>query len=279
MTESYLNPTVEAEVSIAIERLLVADYPQSWTPARVSLAPTSLPTGFHDLGAVVEDTPSLRVTRNKFQLFTGIPSVLRYEATIGLEGTLAATLHSYSWRKLQLALGNFTYTCSAVTSDTVSSVGGRDEVTLSATTALTVGDLVLVAVSTTAMDDIDCPEAVISSIGTDGATLHFSPTLPSTPSAGDLVGTYSYVRMAIGTAKQREFAILGVSDFIDGAQVVHQVHRAVAADEVLQEIRPAQNQRIPLTFNLKGIASSDYTGYENKSHLILAETFFFPPGT
>lgn len=104
--KSYNNTITENEVSLAIEQVLIATSGTSWTPGRVDVG--SPPSGFTHLGAVVEDTPSLQVTREKFRLQTGIPKVIQYQAIIGLTGRFEAQLHSNAWDKWAYAFGNYT---------------------------------------------------------------------------------------------------------------------------------------------------------------------------
>lgn len=193
MAKSYNNTISSSEVSIAIQRILIADYPKAWTPARVDIG--TPPAGWIDLGAVVEDTPSFKCTRTKFQLKTGIPQVIQYEAIMELTGVMAFSLHSNSWHKLQFALGNLT-------------------------------------------------------------------TITTMTAAGSV---------PFGTSTIKNYALLGVADFIDGTQVIHYMPKASPADEITEEIRPGQNQRIPLSFNLLGVVSTVWGG----SELIIAERHQF----
>lgn len=103
MGKSYDNTIVVSEVSLAIERVLIAPYPATWTPGKVDIG--SPPTNFVDLGAVVEDTPSLKVTREKYQLSLGIPKALQYEAVIGVTGEFAVQVLAKSNDVVAKALG------------------------------------------------------------------------------------------------------------------------------------------------------------------------------
>jgi len=102
--KTYNNELSEKEVSLGIERVLVAPYPTTWTPARIDL-PT-MPTSFIDLGAVVEDSPVMTITREKYQIATGLPQILQYEAVTRVTGEFTFALHSHSNQKVKWALGN-----------------------------------------------------------------------------------------------------------------------------------------------------------------------------
>jgi len=120
MGKTYANKISEVEVSLAIEQFLIADHTQAWAPARIDV--DSPPAGFHSLGAVVEDSPKMVYKREKFSLETGIPMVTQFQTTMKMEGSLEATLHSNSWRKIQYALGNYSAISSATVVSTVTSI-------------------------------------------------------------------------------------------------------------------------------------------------------------
>ena len=102
---TYENLIDTSEVSLAIEQLYVADSSVTWSPTRV-IGPHSPPAGFVHLGAVVEDSPSLATTRERFQLTLGIPNVLQYQAVRALTGTFTCGFHSMLNQKARYALGN-----------------------------------------------------------------------------------------------------------------------------------------------------------------------------
>lgn len=281
--KSFANDVRLDEVSIAIERLLIAPYPTTWTPGvgRVDLTPGSLPAGFHDLGAVVEDTPTLRVTKTKFSLSTGVPAVRQYEATIGLEGTLEFSLHSTSWRKLQVALGNLTAVSSATLLSSVISVNQVSAAAMvltlssSVTSDVTAGDQIVLAASGK-QDDIDAGETTIRSIVTNNASvlvIYCTPSIPQTPTTSFNAYRYDYVEQYYGTATNREFTLLGVADFIDGGQIVHEFPRCQPGAEFERAIRPGENLRLPLSFNLFGVSRS----IRGQDELILAREVHYPP--
>jgi hypothetical protein len=94
--KSYDNAIIEAEVSLAIERLLIGPSTATWDPSTGKINISSPPAGFVDLGAVVEDSPTLTVTREKYQLKLGLPKALQYEAIIGVDGEMTCTIYGKS---------------------------------------------------------------------------------------------------------------------------------------------------------------------------------------
>lgn len=104
MGKSYDNEIIETETSLAIERLFIAPSTVEW-PASGKVDCNSPPSGFIDVGAVVEDTPSVKVTKEKFQLILGLPKALQYEQIIGVTGEFAATVYAKSNDIVAQALG------------------------------------------------------------------------------------------------------------------------------------------------------------------------------
>lgn len=108
MGKTYTNSVNANEVALGIEHFLIAHGASaSWTVGRLDI--DSPPANFAWLGAVVEDSPSLKASRKKFTIDAGIPSVRQYECIIGLEASLEAKFHTNSWQKFRYMLGNYTY--------------------------------------------------------------------------------------------------------------------------------------------------------------------------
>lgn len=103
MGKSYDNTIVEEEVSLAIEGLLLAPEDTAWTPAKIDIG--SPPTGFVNLGAVVEDSPTITVTKEKYQLILGLPKALQFEAIIGVAGEASWQVYAKSNDIARRALG------------------------------------------------------------------------------------------------------------------------------------------------------------------------------
>jgi len=280
--KSFNNVIIPREVSIGIERILIAPSTQTWSPTRIAgLDNTLLPTGFRDMGAVVEDTVTLTATSEKFRLETGIPKVLQYTAILSLSGKLEAQLHSFSARKMAYALGNVdpVNTVSSIHSTSINSSSG-DHTVLYMSTApivgLAVGDVLVASANTVGIRTSD-NEAQVSSLGSAATTMF---VYLSTPGFLDVVGTAWFVgkiqmiAQPFGTAKERTFHILGVADTVDGWQVVHDIASCkVAAGDINDAFKPTENARIQLRFDLFGYTT---TRYLPDTELIVAERFVFP---
>lgn len=279
MSKTFNNEINPVEVSLGIQRLLIAEFPQDYNPdtqGRIDL--TNLPAGFVDLGAVVEDTPSFQVTRSKFSLAAGLPAVTQFQAVVGMEGTFEVSLHSLSWRKVQYAMGNVSAISSTTELSTIASVTDRNTITFANTTdieSLTVGRQFVIAPTAAEFDKADATETRVASITADGLTMFLLPTPIHTPTANDVVGIYDVACLYVGTTKIREHVILGVTDFLDGSQVVHQFFKMTPGEEFTEEIRPSENARVPLTFDAFGVVRNDIPGVSS-SQLVLARRCYFP---
>lgn len=268
MGKTYNNPVNKYEVALGIERLLIADYPQAWTPARVDI--DTPPTGFYDLGAVVEDTPVFTYSREYFELETGLPRVTQYRAVQMVEGVMAVSLHSNSWKKLQYALGNFTYTGS-YSSEAVSDYApATRKITLTGTTSVeSITANMMVTLVGTAGSPND-PAAFVTKVTSvtvdntnDAGEVYVADTLPTAVSSEFQGGAGTvnyqvapgYSKLVYGGSSIREYALLGVIDFIDGTQVVQYIPKASPNADVTEEYRPEQNSRIPLSFKAYGTVS------------------------
>lgn len=273
MAKTYLNKINEAEVSLAIEQLLIADYTQVWTPGRIDV--DSPPAGFTALGAVVEDTPVMRYGREKFQLQTGIPAVTQFESIQSMEGGFECQLHSNSWRKLQYALGNFTATASATTVATITSVVDSGTFVVTSGASITPHRHYIFAATAAGFDAGDASEAVVTSVTSVSSTVQLvtvSPPPFKSPAANWAIGSYEYVRQVFGGSTIKYYKLLGVADFINGIQVVHQLFKVSPADEVTEEFRPDQNTRIPLNFNALGVE----TQIGSCTELVIGDRYQFP---
>jgi|GEM_PF-3003265 len=270
MSKTYSNEINDIEVSLGIERLLIADYEQSWTPARIDL--DSLPSGFEDLGAVAEDTPVFRYGREKFQLITGLPRVAQFQNIMSMEGSFACQLHSNSWRKLQYALGRSAVASTTVVATVTSVVATNQFVVTSGESLTACRQYILGAAGT--FNKADTPETQVTSISTtgDGAVVYVSPTPLKTVAANWAFASYEYVRQIYGGSSVTYYKLLGVCDFIDGVQVVHQIYKASPSEEVTEEIRPDNNARIPIQFDALGVE----TTIGSCTELIVADRYYFP---
>lgn len=274
MGKSYLNKIDDIEVSLAIEQLLIADYTQAWTPARIDVA--APPTGFRSLGSVVEDTPVMTYSREKFRLQTGIPMVTQFESIQSMEGTFQASLNSNSWRKVQYALGNYSAVSSATVVSTVSSVISTSQFVVTSGASLLAHRQYILADDSANFDLADTKETVVTSVSTTGADAVVSVTPPvESVAANWAFGAYDYVRQVFGGSTIKYYKILGVADFIDGVQVVHQLFKVSPSDEFSEAFRPDQNAQMPLSFNALGVE----TTIGSCTELVIGDRYYFPKVT
>jgi len=275
MGQTYLNQVVDKEVSIAVEQILIAPFPTAWTPAIVSDATDAPPLGFRNLGAVVEDSVTLTVTREKFQLSTGIPKNLQFEAIMGITGTIEASLIARRGRFAGFAFGNVLPINMFGTSlsETIAAIVDQTSLTLNdtpGTTIWTIGDLVVTAATTEGLLTSE-NDAYVSSI--NGLTVIFSPTFAATPAVDDQAQVVTGIRNPFGTSAIRQFHVLGVADFIDNIQIVHDFPKCTASGDWTEEFRPDQEARIPIKFEALGQTTTTYDN--SASHLIVGERFWF----
>lgn len=281
VNRSYLNTINPTEVSIAIEHLIIAPYLTAWTPQRIDLGNLAgTAPGFADLGAVVEDSTSLKAVRSKFQLETGIPQVLQFESVMKMTGELTAHLHSNSWRKIQYALGNYTAVSSAtaVTTTKVQNLMGDVTITLASSggnvASICVGGQYTLSGSLGNADAADAFEFRVTAItsNTSLAVLSLSAGVPNSLAIGATISQYSYVQQPIGGRTILYYYILGLADFIDGSQVVHECLKCSSNDDFTETIHPNMNERIPLGFKLLGIPAV----IGGCADLIVANRYYFP---
>ncbi len=272
MGNTFENLIELPEVSIAIEQLLVAPFGTSWTPGRIDIA--SPPSGFTALGAVDEEASVIQVTRAKLELRTGIPQVLQFDAVTGLEGKISTVLLSNSNRKAVFALGGADIrNISPATLTVVSTPAATATiVTLAASpsTNVYVGDDVVATVTTPGYEASQ-NFAVVASI--NGLELHFEDAgFGTVPGLDEFVGRPLATRLAFGTSIINRFHLLGVADFIDGKQVIHQFPKVSAFGDWVEEIKASQTGRIPVAFDAFGQTTTIFGG----SELIVGERYFFP---
>ncbi len=180
MGKTYNVTARTNEISLGVERLLIAAYPTTFSAARVDAG--TPPAGFFDMGNVVEDTPTFRFGREMFKLELGVPRSLQYEKVIAVSGSIEFSLHSHSYYQAQFMLGNAT-----------------------------------------------------------------SITTATTQASGSIVTQY------LGTSVLQEYALLGVADFIDGTQLIHEFPRVSPAEEFVESIKPGENPRMVCKFNCKSV--------------------------
>ena len=273
---TYENFIAEREVSLAIEHLLIAPAGTSFSPTRITYDTTGWPSGFRSLGPVVEDSVALTLGREKFQLVTGIPKVLQYEAVIAMSGKLEAVLHSNNPRRLAYMSGNVDPTNSiATTTSGISSVINHNGLVASHVTSLAVGDVVVWATSVATLER-SFNEAEISSI--TGNIVYFStPGFPALPSTAHFFGKVLAVRQAFGTSLIQRYSIIGVADFIDGVQIVHYIPKASPGGEQVEKFMASENAKMNMMWDLFGTSSTSFGTAGSEQIVAQRWTFYKQP--
>ena len=197
MGKSYNNTLTSHECSLGIERFFVGLYPTTFTATRVDVS--SPPSGFMDLGAVVEDTPSVRISREVYSLSTGMPKVVQYESIVAVGAEIGFSLYTNSWWQAQFALGNAT---------------------------------IITTVTTIASGAV--------------STAYF------------------------GKATIRNFALLGVCDFANGAQIIHEFPKVSPAGDWEEALRPGEVNQMPFSFNALGFIDT----IDSCKHLIVGKRHY-----
>jgi len=279
--KSFSNPIITREVSISLERVLMAPSGTTWSPTRVDLTPGSsqFPAGFRDLGAVVNDQTQLTITREAFQLQAGIPAILQYEAILALGGRLRAEFHSLSVRKMAYVLGNVDPINMFEPASTVSSTIAPSSTIVVITSASSIlpGDVLIAASTTLALLTTDNEAQVdpINYTAGNNTIILREDGFPTQPFTGWFVAKLTAAHQPYGTSKVREYAIIGVADFIDGPQIIHFFKKArVAPVEITETYIPSQNARLPGNWDLLGYEDSSYDS--STTHLVIGQRWWFP---
>jgi len=300
MGKSYLNLVPDKEVSIGIEQLLVAwtavNSIPVWTPAKIADPVNNPPSPFKNLGTVVEDSVSLNITREKFRYEAGIPKNLQYEAVLNITGTIEAQLIARRGTLAYYGLGNrapaFSTPENFIASASVmvpgvqyfySSIAGLNLYTVGALIAFGIVFQTIISSNDVAYHAFESAYIGASSLHASspwGVTAIFTPRFWN-PNSAPLIGQItSYTdRMVnpLGTGRIDTFHVLGVADFIDGVQLVHQFPEMTAVGEWVEEFKPDQEGRIPVKFEARGQVIQTYDN--SVSHLTIGERFWFSENT
>jgi len=281
MAKAYENLIFSREVSLGIEHLLIAPYPATFEPTMAIPDVMNPPAGFRWLGAVVEDSANITVSREKFQLVTGVPKILQYEAVMQVAGKLEIQLYSNSPRKIQYALGNldtFNIICSPGLSHSVTQGASptRNNLVVVAASLYAVGDYVVLGPPGTSVAGsspaIFQNEGQVTSVYTGGSLYFGAPGLTFTPSTGDMIFKISGAKNAYGAGIVRTYTLLGVADFIDGVQVIHKFDKVAPGGEFAEAIKPSDVGKIPMAFDAYGLSNSDWFG----QNLLVGQRYWFP---
>lgn len=282
---TYANPITPQEVTLALEHLLIAPAGTAWTPGRVTVdAP---PPGFIHLGAVADDSPSMSAGKQTYDLSTGIPSVLQYQAVVALSGQIGMVLHTFDNYAMYLAAGGLPpYLMPKTTASvwgTVSPTAAETRTSVVVSTP-TPGPLFaindLVVTDTTAALNTSRNYAWITAVSTSATawTLTLQGTgLPFTPVASASIVSVAFSRLAMGTNVLPEFHLLGVADALNGMQIVHDCKKARPTGEITAALRNGAHIQVPVSFNLLGYTVD--SPYSSAGQLIVSESFIFMPST
>lgn len=280
---TYANPITPQEVTLALEHLLIAPAGTAWTPGRVTVdAP---PPGFIHLGAVADDSPQISTGKQTYDLSTGIPSVLQYQAVVALSGQIGMVLHTFDNYAMYLAGGGLPPYLMPKTSASpwgtvaTGTSNTRTSIKVAAGTAVyAVNDMVVT--DTTAAINTSRNYAWITAVTSVATayTLTLQPTgLPFTPVDSAPVVSVAYSRLAMGTNVLPEFRLLGVADALNGMQIVHDCQKARPTGEVSQALRNGAHIQVPVSFNLLGYTVA--SPYSSAGQLVVSEHFLFMPTT
>lgn len=262
---SYSQLLTPRDVALAVEQFLIAPYGTAWTAGRINMA--SVPAGFSYLGRVVADSPQVTISRDIFQLDYGIPRTRQYQQVVGVGARIQFSLHSRDIRHVAYALGNLTNDAILYhmpnSANLISSVGSAAQFTLAASPANAwyVGDEVVTAATSAALGTSQ-NASVISSI--NGLVITVDPPFASTPVVTPGVAIKPVgQRTAFSTSTLRSYRLIGVADFTDGVQLVHDFQKVQPSGEFVDIIRNTENPKIPFTFDAFGLSDSNYSGELN----------------
>lgn len=268
---TYANPITNRDVSLAIERFLVAPLGTPWTPARVDIA--SPPAGFKDLGPVDEESPTVTISRAQFQLRTGIPQALQFQAVTTVDARVTFNIQSRDTRAIIAALASVPNNAAKyIANDATSIASGATRLTITLTGSpavpIYVEDMVVTAANTPGLETTQ-NWAIVTSI--NGLELHMrGQGFDNTPGSGDWVMKPQADYIPFGTAALPQFHLLGVADFIDGMQLVHRFEKVQGSAEFIENLRASENNKMPFAFNIFGTESAFWGG-----ELIVGERYLF----
>ena len=296
---TYINNITAGDVSLFMEQMLLAPEGTAWTPGRVDVS--SPPAGFIHMGAIVSDSPQLTVQKENYQLATGIPMTLRYQATVRIVGEFQMIMHSNRNSRLITALGGldaFHFPTGSTTWGTIAatvfatginSIAPQDrtriQINSTAGTSTWLGNLKAgdVLVTDTAANihttlNEAFVEKVVDATSPSGAkvvTLAGPHGFPLPPVDAAPVYVIERDEVPLGTSQIPYYHILGVADALNGTQIIHQMEKASPRGQFVETLQSAQDARIPAIFDLFGYSVS--TPFANESHIAVAARHWFSP--
>lgn len=281
--KTWHNEIQPEEVSIALEHILIAPEGTAWTVGRIDVS--SPPGDFIYMGAVQEDTPQLTINKDIYRLMTGVPRVLQYQAVVGVSGELVMTFHSNRGSRVYASLGGLKHYHQATSPwAVVNSVVSRTELLVTSTAGvggLAVGDLAVTDTSANITGTFN--EAFVTSIAAmTGNTLYRvffanGGGFPVLPVVSNPIYEVAHVRNALGSKVLPFFRILGVGDFLNGSQVIHDFKKATPRGQWVEQLRNAADARVPAIFDLFGYSVD--TPYTSTDELIVGERYWFSPNS
>lgn len=271
---SYAQLITPRDVALAIEQFIIAPYGTSWVASSGRINMASIPSGFSYLGRVVPDSPQVTISKDIFQLDYGLPRTRQYQQVVGVGARIQFSLHSRDTRHVAYALGNLNNDAILYvlpnSATLISSVMSAALITLSGSPANPwyVGDEIMTA-ATSAAIGASQNATVISSI--NGLQITVDPPFASLPVVTPGVAIKPLAqRTAFSTSILRSYRLIGVADFTDGVQIVHDFQKVQPAGEFVDIIRNTENPKIPLSFEAFGLVDSNYG-----NELNVGERFYF----
>lgn len=262
------NEPVVAYISIGIEHLLIAPEGTTWSvssgPAmRISI--NSPPAGFRHLGAVVEDSVTVKITKTAYELKTGLVQMLRARWVNGVDAMMSARLLSMRGIDVMYALGNGYMThisgSSAGTDcSTVASVTSKRVITLVGSDVASIIPGNAVVISTVASINKTYNEGIVSSvtIGAGFYDITFVHSLDTLPVANERAAKLYSTKVPGGTSVNKYYSLIGVADTADGVQIVHYFPKVIPSGEWTEEIRRDKATDIPIEFVMVGQEDTDW---------------------
>jgi hypothetical protein len=260
MGTKALNMDVDVDkIRIGSVRLFVGEVATVFDSAEAFDVDTP-PTGWRDLGATAEDTV-LEATKEIFKLKTGQLRTTKYEAVIGMEGRLTATLEEFDAEAVADAMGSarpFNVLRAAPTGSGIQTVTNAKTIILAAGQGsnFAVGDRVAVALAASLATTNNVGK--IETINTDTITLEAN--LRTLPTDAMKVQKVNSRKNAIGTTVIQKWTLLAVHDLVGGAQYVYHFPEVSAIES---GFRPAlhegrENVKIPIVFGAYGVIDTDF---------------------
>lgn len=262
--KTFQNIIDIAEVSMGVMQLAFAPEGTAWSPGRVDIS--SLPAGFFPLGAVQDDAAQVRVNRTPFDLRTGLPRNLAYRAYVDMAGELAFVFHSNANQKAFMSLGgppplHIRLTAHSSAPPAVTSVypAARNTVAVNSISGFVVGQMVVTGADTSIAGgvftlDTTYNYAHILSINTASKILHLDHNgFAQMPVIADKLVGIERDDFYLGTTEIRFFRLLGITDFLNGDQVIYDFRKAAPRGELTDQARAIQDYRMPAMFDLFGV--------------------------